>query len=332
MDVHALTRTLIDIPSISGSEQAVLAHLEELLSSWGLSAFREPVGEHRWNLYAGWDGIPDVCFSTHVDTVPPFIPSSEDDEWIFGRGACDTKGIIAAMLVAGRRLSDEGNPPAFLFVVGEETDSLGAKTAGASGRHARHIVVGEPTDNRLATGHKGVLSYTLSTTGIPAHSAYPEFGSSAIHVLLDVLNDIRGADWGNSEQLGPATLNVGTISGGQAANVFADRAETTLMHRIVDEVAGRIQQLERIVADRADITYHSYSNPQMLLTLEGFDTVSVRFGTDIPHMKGMGELLLAGPGSIHDAHTVGEKISRRQLERAVDLYYALYHALSMRMQ
>ena len=241
-DAANLASALVDIPSITGEERAVLEFLENWLSSRGMETRREPIDGNRWNLYDGWteetwrcEDAADVVFCTHVDTVPPYFPAFRDGDTLRGRGACDTKGIIAAMLLAGNRLRHDGLSPAFLFVVGEETDSCGAKTAAASGRTARFIIVGEPTDNMLATGHKGVLSYTLETQGVAVHSAYPERGSSAVHLLLDILGDIRDADWCSSDVLGNATTNVGLIEGGIAMNTTAPAAKATVMHRIVDD-------------------------------------------------------------------------------------------------
>ncbi len=318
---------LINIPSITGSERAVLEHLEGLLSAMQLETEREAVVEERWNLYAGWHGTPDVVFCTHVDTVPPFMPAEVRDDMIFGRGACDTKGIIASMLVAGQRLVEDGHSPAFLFVVGEETDSIGAKTAAASGRRARHIIVGEPTDNILATGHKGVLSYTLKAVGKAAHSAYPERGDSAIHLLLDVIEGLRAADWGKSEILGASTMNVGLVSGGVAMNTVAPEARATIMHRIIDDPTIRKKQVLDIVDGRADVEFHSLSDPQLLTTIEGMPAQAVSYGTDIPYLNVIGRCLLMGPGSIHDAHTESECISVSAMNEAVDGYIRLFHAL-----
>jgi acetylornithine deacetylase len=262
-----------------------------------------------------------------VDTVPPHFPSRRNEGMLYGRGACDTKGIIAAMLFAGRHLLDDGHSPAFLFVVGEETDSLGAKTAARSGNTARYIVVGEPTDNMLATGHKGVLSYTLRTRGAAAHSAYPERGVSAVHLMLDLLDEIRREDWGHHPVLGESTLNVGLINGGVAMNTFAPEATATVMHRIVDDPDKRREQLGQLVGARADLEFHSVSTPQMLHTVEGFDSKAVAFGTDIPYLAAMGRCLLIGPGSVHDAHTPAERIEIAAIENAVGNYVKLFHAL-----
>ena len=327
MTLSQRIQELINIPSVTGDEAQVLQYLESVLTDMGLPVYREAVSEQRWNLYAGWEAESPVVFCTHVDTVPPFFPARTEEGRIHGRGACDTKGIMAAMLEGGQRLLEEGQRPSYLFVVGEETDSIGAKTAAATGRRAHAIIVGEPTDNALATGHKGVLSYTLKTSGRAAHSAYPDRGSSAIHALLDLIADIRSTDWGRSDVLGEATLNVGLISGGIAMNTFAPDAEARLMHRIVDSAKQRREQLLQLVGDRAEVSFHSVSEPQLLRTVEHFETKAVNFGSDIPYLHSMGDCLLLGPGSVHDAHTPDESIALREVEEAVELYIRLFKQL-----
>jgi acetylornithine deacetylase len=318
---------LINIPSVTGSESAVLEFLERMLSDMNLKTEREEVKEGRWNLYAGWSGHADVVFCTHVDTVPPFIPAQIKDDLLYGRGACDTKGIIASMISAGCNLLANGYHPAFLFVVGEETDSAGAKRAAQSKRTANYLIVGEPTDNILASGHKGVVSYTLVVKGVSAHSAYPEFGESAIHSLLDVLDDLRRADWGTSDVLGEATMNIGMISGGVAMNTLAPEAEATVMHRIVDDAETRKLQVIDIVGDKATVQFHSISQPQVLTSVAGFPCKPVAFGTDIPHLTAMGKCLLFGPGSIHNAHTEHENISIAAMNEAKESFIRLFQAL-----
>lgn len=330
MKVADLAYRLVDIPSLTGQEAAMLLALEDFFSELGLPCERQTVSDERWNLFVNWESHADVVFSTHVDTVPPHFPPDLREGKLYGRGACDTKGIIAAMLIAVEQLMQEGKRPSCLFVVGEETDSIGAKTAAMSGRTARYIIVGEPTENLLARGHKGVLSYTLQTEGVAAHSAYPELGSSAVHTLLDVLDDIRRHDWGSSPILGEATTNVGLITGGVALNVFAPSASATVMHRIVDDAERRKAEIESIVATRAAVQFHSVSQPQILETVDGFPLVTVGFGTDVPYLKAIGPCLLMGPGSIHQAHTADEYISVEEMEEAVLLYKKLYDELLKR--
>ena len=328
MDIPSLAEQLIDVASITGEEAAIALEVEKVCLSLGFHCEREPVAENRWNLYVNWSGMPRVVYCTHFDTVPPFFPSRRSGEHIFGRGACDTRGIMAAMLGAGERLAKQGHAPSFLFVVGEETDSIGAKTAAASGRRAGYIIVGEPTDNLLARGHKGTLSYTLTTHGQAGHSAYPERSESAIHMLIDMLGEIRSSHWGSDDILGKATTNVGLISGGVAPNVTAPTASATIVHRIVDLVQARKQQALELCKGRAELVFFSENEPQFMHCPEGFDATTVSFGTDIPYLRNMGIPLLVGPGSIHDAHTADEKISIRQLHEAVDVYERLYHTLA----
>ena len=327
MNVITLAKELIDIPSVTGEERDVLLRLEELCSGMGMHVRLQMITPQRWNLFADWDDEADIVFCTHVDTVPPYFPSYESEGLLYGRGACDTKGIIAAMLSAVALLKATGESPSFLFVVGEETDSIGAKEAVNNGKRARYIIVGEPTGNTLASGHKGVMSYTLHCTGRAGHSAYTDAGNSAIHAILDVLGTIRTHDWGYSDILGEATLNVGMIQGGVAMNTFAPSAAATVIHRIVDDVELRKTELTQLVTQTCTIDFHSLSQPQMLHCVPGFDAAPVNFGTDIPWLSRIGRCLLMGPGSIHDAHTEDEKISIAELEHAVNEYVRLYRAL-----
>src|SRR6266566_9588691 len=257
MDPFALTRSLIDIESITGREKAVgeflFAALSKLAASTGGVVERMAVGPERFNVLATW-GTPVVTLSTHMDTVPPFFPSSEDDEFIRGRGACDTKGIIAAMISAAENLLAAGTRNfGLLFVVGEEKDSLGALCAAKNPRGSKFVINGEPTENKLALGSKGALRYVLTARGHLAHSAYPELGESAIEKLLDVLADIRKLPLPNDAVLGKCTLNVGTISGGRAPNVIADEAHADLMFRTVGEPGAIRAAMQAIVAGRAEL-------------------------------------------------------------------------------
>lgn len=323
----ALAAELIDLPSITGSEAPVLEFLEHLLKEIGFTTVREYIGTERWNLYANWTHAAPIVFCTHVDTVPPHFSSSMQHGMLYGRGSCDAKGIASSMLFAAERLISDGEMPAFLFVVGEETDSIGARTAAKSGRVADFIIVGEPTDNVLASGHKGALSYTLSVQGSAAHSAYPERGSSAIHILLDLLQTLRSAEWGSHDVLGPATLNVGVIEGGIAMNTLAPDASAMVMHRIVDDAEARKSQVRTLIDGRAALEFHSVSQPQILHVPAGFDARPVAFGTDVPYLRDIARCLLCGPGSVHDAHTPDEHIAVTALDEAVELYVRLYHAL-----
>ena len=221
-DVFDYIRRLIDIPSVSGSEHEISFFLERDLRQKGFSVVLQEVTANRSNVYATHDGFPaKVILCTHIDTVPPFIPSSEDGQHIYGRGSCDAKGIIGSMIWAALALKNAGiKEIGLLFVVGEEVDSIGANVANALPSVANYVIVGEPTENLLASGHKGGFKFRLTATGKAAHSAYPELGDSAIHRLIALVSELQKLDWGWDELLESATINIGTIEGGVAANVF----------------------------------------------------------------------------------------------------------------
>jgi acetylornithine deacetylase/succinyl-diaminopimelate desuccinylase-like protein len=330
IDVLRLTRELIDIPSVTGEEFQIGTSLGELLVRLGYHIELQDVADERSNIIATTEVPPRVVLSTHMDTVPPFIESSEDDEFIYGRGACDAKGIIAAQIAAAEKLRAEGvKDVGLLFTVDEEATSAGAKLANdhpiASG--CEYLINGEPTDNQLAAGTKGSLQAIISTTGRAAHSAYPEQGESAIEKLLDVLEDIRKVDWPGNELFGETTCNIGVLSGGQRANIIPDAAEAAILIRLAANGSSVKAILETTVAGRATINYKSTHDPIRLLTLDGFEQMLARFTTDIPYLSKWGKALLIGPGSILVAHTDHEKVSKRELLNAVDLYVNLVKSL-----
>lgn len=329
MDIIRLTQQLIDIRSLTGGEKNLVEFLDAYLTRCDFKVEAQVVEEGRENLLVNYSPITEVIFCTHLDTVPPHYVSTTDDSFIYGRGACDAKGSIAAMIDASIDLRMENeNKFALLFVVGEETDSIGAKKAASPGLKARYVIVGEPTENKLAIGQKGSLSYTLTVNGIAGHSAYPERGRSAIHALLDILHDLRTAEWGNDTLLGEGTMNVGLLGGGVSANTIAAHAEATIFHRLVDGVEKRKEQVAHIVRDRAGVEFHAQNDPQRLHHVNGFETTVVNFGSDVPYLRAIGTPLLIGPGSIHDAHTTTEKILISQLREASLLYKKLYFVLT----
>lgn len=330
MNLYELTRQLIDIPSVSGEEAAVAEFLAKHLEASGYQVERQEVEANRFNLLATTTEKPLVVMSTHLDTVPPFIGSSEDDDYIYGRGACDVKGIIAAMLTTGERLVLQGEKRfGFLFVVGEETTSIGAQTAN---KHARaseceFLINGEPTENKLATGSKGSLRVRLNATGKAAHSAYPEQGESAIEKLLDVLEDVRRIEWIRDDFFGETTCNIGVINGGVRPNVIPFAAHADLQIRLVCNSKLILEQLNDVVASRVEIEFQGVTEPVKFHVVDGFDRKVVRFTTDVPHLSKWGVPLLLGAGSILDAHTAGEKISKKQLSESVELYVGLVKRL-----
>jgi acetylornithine deacetylase len=329
MNVFELTRSLVDIESITENEAAVgaylLDHLSKLAARTGGRAERMNVEGTRFNVLATW-GEPRVTMSTHMDTVPPFFPSREDGEFIWGRGACDAKGLIAAMVAAAERLRGEGVTNfGMLFVVGEERNSAGAyaavKAARSSKYPLKYLINGEPTESKMAIASKGILRYELVARGKMAHSAYPELGESAIEKLLDALEAIRKIELPRDPQLGPTTVNIGTISGGRAPNVIPDAAKAEIMIRLVGDVQPVRDLFQRAVGARAELVEILTIPPIRFATVDGLPTSVVSFATDVPVFgTAWGQPLLFGPGGIHVAHTTDERISKRELEAAVGTY------------
>ena len=329
LDAIQLTRRLIDIESITYNECAVGEFLGDFLASRGFAAEKMVVQQdresrcqgERFNVYAQKPrAAPEVVFSTHMDTVPPFIASSEDSEFIYGRGACDAKGIIAAQIAAAEQLCEEGIDAGLLFVVGEERDSAGAKIANQSPRGSRFLINGEPTDNRVALASKGTLRAEIRATGKMAHSAYPELGESAIHKLIEALARVLAIDLPADAEIGPSTLNVGLIEGGRAPNVIADHAVAQVMVRLVGSSAETRKALETAVAGLATVEYTLEIPFMRFRHLEGLPSMVAAFTTDVPWLGSWGEPVLLGPGSIHVAHTPHEKLAKRELLESIDLY------------
>ncbi len=320
MNVFELTRKLISIPSISGDEKAVAHFLADYLSSAGFEVELQEAEDNRPNVYAR-KGEPDVVLSSHTDTVPPYVEFREDEDFIYGRGACDTKGIIAAMLKAGDALLEAGvGDFGMLFVVGEEAGSIGARQANRIPNRSRYLINGEPTESKLALGSKGALRAVLRSSGRAAHSAYPERGESAIDKLLDVLTDLRQADWPRDETLGATTMNIGMIKGGVAANVIPPGAEAELMFRVVTNNESLKRIIEGVAGSRVEVEYTFACDPVVTEKIDGFDTTVVAFTTDIPALTNWGKPLLFGPGSILDAHTPDERISKAEVIAAIETY------------
>jgi acetylornithine deacetylase len=336
LDPLDLTRRLVDIESLTYNEGAVGAYLDALLQERGFAVERTEVAQPpnsrysgpRFNLYASDGQRPDVVFSTHMDTVPPFLPSREDDLFLYGRGACDAKGIIAAQLAAVERLREAGVAAALLFVVGEERDSAGAREANLHPKGSRFLINGEPTDNRLALASKGALRAEVRARGTMAHSAYPELGDSAVHKLVRALDRVLDIELPHTEGIGPSTLNIGIIEGGRAPNVIADAASAAVLVRLVGPSQETRQAIEQAVAGLAEVEFTLEIPFMRMRQVEGLDTMVAAFTTDVPALTNWGEPLLLGPGSIHVAHTPFEKIAKSELLAAVDLYFELGQRLA----
>jgi acetylornithine deacetylase len=326
MNLFELTKTLIDIPSISEDEKEVGFFLRDYLQSLGWTVELQPVSENQNNVIARLNETPRVFFSTHMDTVPPFIAASEDAEKIYGRGACDAKGIIASQIFAAEELRKQGiEDIGLLYTVDEEQGSAGARAANKHSIAAKceFMINGEPTDNDLAIGSKGSLRFNIKTKGKAAHSAYPEMGESAIEKLLDILTDVRKIEFPNDEFFGETTCNIGLLSGGLKTNVIPPDAEAGMHIRLTTDGKPILEILEKVVADKGDIEIMSIALPVKMLAVEGFPQKVVRFTTDIPHLSTWGTPLLLGAGSILVAHTKDEFVLKRDLEEAVRLYVNL---------
>ena len=329
IDPIRLTRALCEIESITYNEGAVGEFLAAFLAQRGWAVEKNPVerpaespdGGARWNVYAGAEGqTPDLVFSTHMDTVPPYIPFTEDEEFIYGRGTCDAKGILAAQVAAAEVLQAAGFKIGLLFVSGEERDSTGAQVANLVAKGSRFLINGEPTDNRLALASKGALRATFKATGKMAHSAYPELGESAVHKLIEVMGRLLAMPLPELDGIGPSTLNIGQIHGGYAPNVVADAAEAQVLVRTVTDSAQVRAALTEAAGDLATVTFTLDTPFVRLRAVEGLPTMIAKFSTDIPQLSNWGEPLLLGPGSIHVAHTPFERLAKKELLEAVELY------------
>ncbi len=333
MNVFELTRALVDIDSVTPNEEDVglyiAGYLREVAERTGGHVEMMGVEPHRFNVFAYW-GAPVVTLSTHMDTVPPFYASREDDRFIWGRGACDTKGIIASMIKAVEGLLAAGERNfGLLFVVGEERNSAGAYYAAQHPRGSRYIINGEPTENKLALGSKGALRFEIIASGKMAHSAYPELGESAIDKLLEALERIRRIRLPVDPILGASTLNIGTITGGRAPNVIPDHAMAELFIRLVDDGNSTRAAIADAVRGLAEAKEILVIPAMHMEALDGFETTVVSYTTDIPAFgDAWGRPLLFGPGSIHFAHTDAERVPKSELLEAVEIYQRMVRRLA----
>jgi len=321
-DPIPFTRRLVDIESITGNEAAVGSFLAGELESLGYRVERMPVERDRINVFAVPKATaqPPLVFSTHMDVVPPWFASREDDANLYGRGACDAKGIIAAQVAAAERLNHAGVPVGLLFVSGEERDSLGAHVANQNARGSRFLVNGEPTESHIALASKGALRVEVIAHGKMAHSAYPELGESAIEKLLDALQALRAMPLPHNPEIGASTLNIGIIEGGRATNVIPDFAKAQLLYRLVASSETLRAQIVDAVGSRAEVKFVLDLGYMRFRTVPGLPTMTASFTTDIPSLSNWGEPVLFGPGSILVAHTDREFIAKRELLAAVDAY------------
>jgi len=329
-DVVSLAAELLAIQSTTGSESAIVDFVSRWLVARGWNVTLQEVSRGRANIWASRSG-GGVTFSTHLDTVPPYVPPRLEGTRLFGRGSSDAKGIAAAMLVAADRLASSGEKRAdVLFVVGEEKGSDGARAANTLATRSRYLINGEPTESKLASGAKGSLRVTLRTRGREAHSAYPQLGKSAIEPMLELLPTVRSLKLASDPILGDTTVNIGTIRGGTEANIIPAHAEAELMFRLVGDVDPLKKKILKWAKGKADVEWGSHIPAQRFATVPGFDTGPVAYTSDIPLLSNWGEPLLFGPGSIHVAHTPDEYIDVEELRASVDIYERLARTLLAR--
>jgi acetylornithine deacetylase len=323
-DVFELTRALVALETPTGSEEPATALLEDALSLAGYRTVRQRVTPGRDNLLA-FREPPALVFATHVDCVPPYVPLSEDEEAIRGRGSCDAKGQAAAMISAAERLAAGGERRiGLLFLVGEENGSDGARVAAELEPRGRYLVNGEPTENRLCIGQKGSLRVELHATGRAAHSAYPDEGHSAIEALLDTIERIRRLPLPTDPLLGASTLNVGVIEGGVAPNVLAPEARAQILIRTVEPTEGLRTSIEALAAPGVTVAFPlELPGHRSGAAPAGWDTTVVSYGSDLPFLTTWGECYQLGPGTIRVAHSAHEHIRKTDLLRGVDLYVRL---------
>ncbi len=330
MELFELTKSLVNMASVTGHEKACAEFVKGYLAQLGFQAELMPVSRDRSNVFATW-GKPDIVLSTHLDTVPPFFPAHEDADHIYGRGSCDAKGIVAAQVSAADRLKKDGVEDfALLFLVGEETVSDGAREANLHPHGSRYIINGEPTENKLVIGTKGNLRIDIRARGKMAHSAYPHLGVNAIDKLLDVLADLRKIPLPVNPLLGPSTMNIGVITGGRAANVVPDEAVAQILIRIVENSEPLRRKITEIVVGRCELEFVRDTPLLIMEKLDGYETDVVAFTTDLPSLTNWGRPLLLGPGSISVAHTGGECVRKADLVAAAELYYRLVRDLKSR--
>ena len=324
----AFFENLLNIPSPTGSEEEAGEYVFAFLQQMGLKVEKQLVDGRRFNVIATTHEEPRVLLCTHLDTVLPDLPVAIKGDVIYGRGACDAKGALFSMVMAGERLLQKGiREFGFLFVVGEEKNSDGAKKAVNLSLGSEYVVIGEPTDNKLALGQKGSIVFQAVAHGRAGHSAYPQSGDSAIERLVRALYQWQNMDWGRHELLGSTTLNIGKISGGSGANVIAERAEAEGIFRVATSVQEVLEKLLTFCSEKFEIDVSSRSEPQILTPLEGLDTTVVSFGSDAPYLKPLGQVLMLGPGSVKYAHSDNEQIALEELYRASDLYVEIVEKL-----
>ena len=317
-----LLKSLMSIPSLTGDEKPLAEFVESYFTERNFKVQRQSVNNDRFNLFARQGERTKLILCTHLDTVSPHIAYREDDEIIYGRGACDAKGAMAAMIETALTWYEQGGDQVgLLFLVDEEMNSAGAKLANQNPLfRSEYLIVGEPTENRLAIGQKGSLILRLTASGKAAHSAFPELGESATAKLINVLQDLLNLDYPNDDFFGETTLNIGTLQGGSRVNIIADQAKSEMIYRLSVPVHQLLKQIEPVINQRVEMDILSQSDPSRMIEIPGFETFIASFGSDTPYLTQFGQRIMAGPGSILHAHTNKEKIGKKDLVKGVEMY------------
>lgn len=317
--------------STSGMERALSEYLAEAMKTPHNTLERYEVGDGTENLLFSW-GEPAIVFCSHMDTVPPYIPTTVEDlpdgDVLFrGRGTCDAKGQLIALYSACLELERKGETGfGLLLVSGEETGSFGAKAFRTQHPGGRVVIVGEPTDNCMASASKGTKSFALTFHGRSCHSGYPEMGESAVEHFVDFMQKLRSADFPEDPVLGKTTYNVGKLLSDNPQNILSDKLTCRVYFRTTPVSDKAVCDFMSEVP-HADVQAFGGDTPMEYLTLEGFRTKAIAFGSDAPQLSNFGEKILCGPGSILVAHRAEEQVLLSELEEAADNYVEMYEIL-----
>ena len=318
---YSFFRDLLSFDSTSGKEREVALWLYDTLQAPRKEQFE--VGDGTLNLLLSW-GTPKVVFCSHMDTVPPYIPPTFEEGVVKGRGSCDAKGQIFAMYSACKKLETEGCTDfGLLLVSGEGTGSWGAKAFSKTGFEAPFLIVGEPTENKMVSASKGTLSYDLTFTGKPFHSGYPQYGVSAVDLFNAFYNQLKTQDFGQDPELGETTFNIGLLHSDNPQNILSAQLTCRLYFRTTFASHEAVQQWMRAIPEAS--LRAPGDTPAHYVTLPGFPSAPVAFGSDAPHLTGFAHKIICGPGTIRVAHRPEEHILTADLETAVQQYVALFH-------
>ncbi len=321
-----LFRQILSIDSTSGSERELGDWLAGHLDAPYVNTYE--VGDGTVNVLLRWSESPRVVFCSHMDTVPPYIPPTFEEDRVLGRGTCDAKGQFYAMYRACRRLAEAGHDGfGLLILAGEETGSWGARAFAKTGFRAPLLVVGEPTDNKMVSASKGTKSFELTFTGRPFHSGYPEHGVSAVELFVDFMERLRAEGFPEDPELGPTTWNVGLLHSGNPQNILSPELTCRLYFRTTFASDALVTEWMRAQAgDALKVVERGGDTPAQYLTLPGFPTQTVAFGSDAPHLTNFDRKILCGPGSITVAHRDDEFLSKADFEQAINNYVKIYES------